>query len=301
MFVFQVFLVSLALFFVVVPAMAHGSKTNAVVTAPTAGSAGSAGSAVESESVGVEVTPSTIPKVIYKTGPRDYAAVDPVLKAHFRTILRANPGYRLRYFSDDQCLALVQRHSFDAVVDAYRTRRPPAYRADLFRYCVLYIYGGIYSDLTQDFQVPLAELVDGATDRLVLVDDLVFHAHGTPGIQINFIAARPRHPIFAKAIARIVEHVHLRYYGVTPLDPTGPYLCRNVYDEYIRAHPSERARIDLVQQKATTHLGPYVAFKRDGRVAFYNKMAQHNAFIQKTPENAYSHLWKYKRIYATTS
>ena len=47
------------------------------------------------------------------------------------------------------------------------TQVPGSYKADLFRYCILWSDGGVYGDLAHRYHVPLHELVDFERDDLV--------------------------------------------------------------------------------------------------------------------------------------
>ena len=49
------------------------------------------------------------------------------------------------------CREFIKVNFNPLVLKAYDTLIPTAYKADLFRLCVLYINGGIYGDLTQEF------------------------------------------------------------------------------------------------------------------------------------------------------
>ena len=75
------------------------------------------------------------------------------------------------------------------VLDSFDILKPGAYKADLFRYCILYKKGGIWSDLTDDYLVPLDEIINFEEDELFLVDDRPVGKNNMAGIQISFMAA----------------------------------------------------------------------------------------------------------------
>ena len=76
---------------------------------------------------------------------------------------------------------------------------PSAYKADLFRYCLLYIKGGIYSDLTQVFFTKLDNIINYSVDKFVLTKDRILPEHNDYGIQISFMASIAKNIIYKKS------------------------------------------------------------------------------------------------------
>lgn len=56
-------------------------------------------------------------------------------------------GWDYKFYSDDDSVAFLDAHFPPAVREAYDALNPGAFKADLFRYCVLLIYGGVYADV----------------------------------------------------------------------------------------------------------------------------------------------------------
>lgn len=235
--------------------------------------------------------PEKIPKIIYKTGPLEYNALSKNIKDLFQSTLKDNPELSIDYFDNTRCIWFLSRYFPGSILDTYLKIKPGAYKADLFRFCILFIHGGIYSDFSQKFHIPIKDIVDYENDSLVLVEDIVLPPHTLPGIQINFMASRPRNPLFLSAIQRIVENVSRNFYGNTSLDPTGPYMFSKIY------HTSNvPARMDLVQIHRET--GSYVVFKNNTELIVYdNKSSRHDENIKKTYENSYDALWRQRNIY----
>lgn len=173
-----------------------------------------------------------IPKIIHKTGPFKENNLPEEIKGLFDKIKNDNPEYEFRYYDDDDCYNLIKNNFEPDILWAYNRLKPTAYKADLFRYCVLYLYGGIYSDLTQDYLVLLNDIIDYEKDTLVLTQDRVIGDYTYPGIQISFICCIPKLEIFKECIKKIINNCKISYYGRTSLDVTGPYLFRNVLNRY---------------------------------------------------------------------
>lgn len=56
-------------------------------------------------------------------------------------------GWEYKFYTDEQAAAFIRAHFPPEVLEAYHALIPGALKADLFRYCVLLIYGGVYADV----------------------------------------------------------------------------------------------------------------------------------------------------------
>lgn len=84
---------------------------------------------------------SKIPKVIYQTF--ETPLIPQSLHNAIHAWLIRNPEYEVRYYSDRDRREYIKKY-FDApVLTAYDKLIPGAYRADLWRYCVIYNEGGV--------------------------------------------------------------------------------------------------------------------------------------------------------------
>jgi mannosyltransferase OCH1-like enzyme len=161
----------------------------------------------------------TIPKLLVQTG---------FATNHSPSGLsERNPEYTYLYFNNKNCVAFLTEH-FDAqTVAAFHSLRPGAFKADLFRYCFLYIKGGVYLDLDMKPEVELDVLVKPGYDFISCLE-----RRNIPGVYQGFMAARPGLPFLAKAIHQIVLHTQTRYYPpldrrdkwISVLSITGPCL-----------------------------------------------------------------------------
>ena len=59
---------------------------------------------------------------------------------------RKNPCFEFYLFDDVESREFIEHYFELEVLKAYDSLVPGTYKADLFRYCVLYIHGGIYLD-----------------------------------------------------------------------------------------------------------------------------------------------------------
>ena len=107
------------------------------------------------------------------------------------------------------------------VLNAFRKLNPYAYKADLARYCILYYYGGWYFDIgiTCLNKIEVKENIDFICFR----DD---HRHSKTSWAVcnGIFYSKPKSPILDYAIDLILQNCAEKWYGRTPLCPTGPAL-----------------------------------------------------------------------------
>ena len=63
------------------------------------------------------------------------------------TIRKCNPEFEYFLYDDKDCEKFIEKNYPFDVLTAFNTLIPGAYKADLWRYCILYFYGGIYIDI----------------------------------------------------------------------------------------------------------------------------------------------------------
>jgi mannosyltransferase OCH1-like enzyme len=158
-----------------------------------------------------------IPKVIIQTAKNnDYKSLLHY-NAH-QTFLELNPEYEYKFFDDKDCREFIKNNFEEDVLDTYDILNPGAYKADLFRYCYIYIHGGCYFDNKYILRIPLRKIIKENDDNLYCKDtgeDLMF----------NSIIMSIKNAIeIKKCIENIVHNVKNNFYGFIPLEPTGPKL-----------------------------------------------------------------------------
>jgi hypothetical protein len=142
-----------------------------------------------------------------------------------------NPEFKFHLYDDDDCFQFIKNNFGADVLNAYIRLKPGAYKADLWRYCVLYVNGGIYMDVKVklSFSFSLKELVysehyvkdiPGPFEKLGIYNAFMVHA--------------PKNALLLKCIDQIVLNVSNKYYGENPLCITGPALFGRLFilDKY---------------------------------------------------------------------
>lgn len=168
-----------------------------------------------------------------------------------------NPEFNFYLFDDEDCRAFIKENFSEDVLFSYDKLIPGAYKADLWRYCVLYKRGGIYLDIKFQCEngFKLSELTDKeyfVLDRpytayiplqneLALINDPnyyknIYHKIDTNiwerkkvGIYNAVMACKAGNPILMECINEIVNNVKNNLYCYNSLYVTGPGLLGNKY------------------------------------------------------------------------
>jgi hypothetical protein len=137
---------------------------------------------------------SFIPKKIYQT----YKSKSSVPQKVFDNINKYAPEYEYEFFSDEDCVAFIKKHFEPIVLTSYNSLQNTAHKADLFRYCLLYIHGGIYLDIKTVLLKPLKDIFKDTH----VYSAISFHRDK---IYQGIIASRPKNNFFLGLIEYIVN------------------------------------------------------------------------------------------------
>lgn len=195
-------------------------------------------------------------------------------------VKKTNPSFTHHLFDDNDCREFIKNNYNSLVLEAFDTLAPGAYKADLWRYCILYKEGGIYMDIKyvphNDFR--LVSLTE--SEHFVLDADKY-------GIYNALIACKPGNRILKQAINAIIRNVKLKYYGSSNLDPTGPHLLSKFFNPYIKKYLPLKHEIHNDQK--------FITFRGIIVLKMYNNYYYEISKNEKVPH--YSVLWHQRKIY----
>jgi hypothetical protein len=184
--------------------------------------------------VSIDKNNKPIPKNIFQTwGQKN---LSPALQEAASSWQKFNPDWQITIFDDKQCREFIATHFDEDVLWAYDQITPGAYRADLWRYCVLYVHGGVYADFKFKALLPLDKVLDPAADFVSVIDvgtpDLLgIDLSKNPYLMQGFLASKPNSLVFLTAIQAIVHHVKQGDYTTDYLSITGPGLMGRVVNQ----------------------------------------------------------------------
>jgi len=164
-----------------------------------------------------------IPKIIFQTS--EDKNIPPRMFDAINSWLKMNPDYNYYFFDKDARRDFLMKEFDESVVKAYDSIKPGTYKADLWKYCVVYIYGGVYADAKMVCKVSLDELIDSP---FVSVRD-----RPDASILSAFFCAIPKYPFLKRAIKITVSNILNRRYGENILDITGPRVLGRAINDIL--------------------------------------------------------------------
>ena len=129
-----------------------------------------------------------------------------------------HPEFEYYLFFLDTAREFIQENFETKVLAAFDSIIPFAFKSDLWRYCILYKYGGIYLDMKYECTNGFRFSCLNTTQEYYVFDVNQFSIYN------GFIVAKPNNPIFLHTINQIVKHTRERFYGENDLVVTGPGL-----------------------------------------------------------------------------
>jgi mannosyltransferase OCH1-like enzyme len=175
----------------------------------------------------------------------DEVTLSPFLEHSTETVKQSFPGANYQLFTKENLRRFIEENYGEKVLAAYDSLKPYAYKADLGRYCLLNKLGGWYVDIG----VRLANAVDvGPRIELLAFRDIQRFSGTSWAASIGILYSQPNNSALEFAIDAIVDNCQEKYYGITPLCPTGPTLfgaalaaygsnANFVYGDYLELTP----------------------------------------------------------------
>jgi len=172
-----------------------------------------------------------IPKKIIQTW--EHKNIDPEFQKIIDYWKLHNPNYEYTLFDNNERLEFI-KHNFDKnVLETYNNIHTGAHKADLFRYCYLYINGGFYADIDSLCLGKIDDFLTPNTDFMVPIDLNVSSTEGEHNLACGFIASSPKHPILLNCINKIVYNIQNNIILPSRLDFTGPGILGRATNIYL--------------------------------------------------------------------
>jgi len=138
-----------------------------------------------------------IPKIIWQTMKTN--VVPPVISDSSSSWIDKNPEYEYRFFDDSDIYKFI-KIEFPQYLRAYKKIKHGAVKADLWRYLIIYKYGGIYADIDCKCVVPLRQWINPTS---TWVTHLSLHREVCQWLLMSI----PGNLIFKRAAERSYENI----------------------------------------------------------------------------------------------
>jgi mannosyltransferase OCH1-like enzyme len=221
-----------------------------------------------------------IPLNIYQTWHTKI--LPPKMFKTINLIKNLNPRFNYQLFDDDDCREFIKNNFDIAVLNAFNSLIPEAYKADLWRYCVLYINGGIYLDIKYRPLNNFRFITMTEKEHWVLDAD-------KNGVYNALMVCKPGNEILLKAINKIIENVKNKYYGNSFLEPTGPLLLSSFFST------NEKNLFDMKHNEVFDSNSKIIQYNNYIILKSYTNHINERIKYSKTKH--YSELWNSRKIY----
>lgn len=194
------------------------------------------------------VPPTTEEQTVKKAIPRRIVQswidrnLTPAIEKLCESHRKCNPGYEYVFYDDKECREFIEKHFHINVLHAYDAIIPGAFKADLFRYCELYINGGWWFDIDMmsvgSIDVAVAPEVEFACPKDIL-EGYSCKKTGDYALYQAILGAESGHKILLSSITHITRCVSLSpeswqahtNHGVFSL--TGPVMLGTVVNKWM--------------------------------------------------------------------
>lgn len=139
-----------------------------------------------------------IPKIIWQTYKTEYPPEQS--RESIKTWLTLNSEYEWCYMDDRVCDSFIKDNFSDEFYQMYCALPLGVMRADVWRVCVVYIYGGVYSDVDTRCLKPIKQWIRPEHELVICVET-------EWGALVNFtFAAKPKHPALYSVLETFLNH-----------------------------------------------------------------------------------------------
>lgn len=226
------------------------------------------------------------------------------MKKYIEMWNKMNPEYEMYIFENQDCIDFINKHFDNDVLDAYNNVKPYAYKCDLFRYCWLYINGGVYIDVRMVPLKPLREIIKDDDINFIVADDYQLIENSTPLIN-GFIGVTPKHPFIKRAINNCLYNIKNKIYGNTFVDVTGPGVLGKSVNEVLERkgkfiegiYNSKFGKYSILTYEKSGN-GDIGYIKRSGENLIQTKYSSTPYFKDSVGKgNNYIEMWNNKNVY----
>jgi len=216
------------------------------------------------------------------------------MQEHIDKLKSLNSEFNIQIFDCEERREFIQKHFSEDILKAYDTLVPGAYKADLWRLCILYILGGIYVDIKykclNNFKfIALTEKEHFCLDRDgFFVNGQPFWKEGQMGLYNAIIVSKPGNQILLNSINKISENVKNRDYSFNNLYPTGPGLLGDEYIKYTKGEELNNLELCMKNEQ--------IIFNNVPVLGFYSEYREEQKNFAKT--KTYQDLYSLSEIYS---
>ena len=210
----------------------------------------------------------------------------PYLKKQWEGTISLNPEFQHFLYDEEDCREFIKNNFDTEVLNAFDSLIPCSYKSDLWRFCILYINGGIYYDIKFN-------CCNGFKFIFLTENELFVKDRPYLNMLTGLIVCKPKNEILLKCINQIVENVKNQYYGENPLYPTGPGLFGSFFTEHQYNEITSYFSHLFIENK----MDEYYITHNDHIILKYNSHEYRTEQKKYQKKEHYHDLWHNKKIY----
>jgi mannosyltransferase OCH1-like enzyme len=147
-----------------------------------------------------------IPKIIWQTYKDSFDQLQPYMVDAVNTWKNLNPDFEYRYMDDSQAAEFILNEYGKEWHEIFINLPVGVMRGDLWRYMIIYKYGGVYSDLDTECINPINTWLSKDYDMIVCPETDIHYCQWT-------FAASAEHPILKSVLDTVKEKLLNPEYG----------------------------------------------------------------------------------------
>ena len=220
--------------------------------------------------------------------------LSPFLQHATGTVKNAFPDANHTIYTKETLRQFIADNYEERILQAYDQLRPYSYKADLGRFCLLNKLGGWYMDIAVRIVNPVEV---GPRIKFLAFRDIQRFSYTSWACATTVLYSQPNNTAMQIAIDMIAANCTEKYYGITPLCPTGPTLLGKalavngsqsdfIYGDYLELTPTH-------EQKNRAFVLP------DGTIIAWSKPSGGGDLsgLGAKGVNNYNEMWAAKQIY----
>lgn len=194
---------------------------------------------------------------------------------------RVKSNYEHKLWDNDSIREFLKKEFEPDVLWAYDELVPYSFKGDLAKYAIIYVYGGWYIDAS--FSV-LPDI-----DKYNSEDGVFFKDTIDKYVACGMFYSPPGNEILKKAIDIIITNCKSKYYGIHPVDCTGPGVLGKAF-----GYSTEQCKGALM---LINHMFCFVI--EDTLIAKGKRNGQHGSmtYLGEITGGNYQQIWSNRKVY----
>jgi len=175
-----------------------------------------------------------IPKTVWMTHEDKYENLPSYIHDTFQTWKDLNPDYNFIYFDSEQRKNFVLNEYGKEWLQRYNKSTSGVMQADIWRYLIVYKYGGIYTDIDYQCNKPISFWCKSGMDMIISVDEK------PDELICSHFAATERHPLLKSIIETVYNNLDEIDFSIRliPYTLTGPTAFTNGVKTFLNIEDS---------------------------------------------------------------